>query len=960
MARKAVKIIQPQEGFQQKFTRSNVDVAFGGGVLNPQPATSLILTPTGFKTFADIRVGDEVCGLQNEVQHVTHRDEEGEKDCIRVVLEDGSNAECALDHKWWILKDGQEMTAIGFELLESFQVSKEKNIPYEVSIFRMLGKPTPVRVKEVLDIGRKEVVCIGVSNDDELYITDDYLITKNCGKAQPLNAKILTPRGWTYMGKLQEGDIICSVKGEQQKVLRVYEKGVRDIYSVEFDFGSVECCLEHLWTVLDRETNNTVTLTLDEIRKNGCKRYCVLCPEAVEYHPLFVKDLPIAPYTLGRMLGKDSIDNDDLSENARYKLRELGIADEFHIPDIYKQNTIKNREDLLRGIIDEKAIEFEPGEREIITIILPKTILRDVADLCASLGGTISVLKEMNTHARVSILMPNISKFYSPTKDESFSTWNKKIYRNIKAVVFRRRAQTRCILVSSSDHLYITNDFIPTHNTFAAILMVAEPSLDSAFRGVFTRRNLGNLKAGGGIVDDFNAAYGDYVNIKTSDNPRIQFPSGAFIDCMHIANEEPKALMERVKGWQYDLAYLDELTSYEFTSFSIIGTRVRGKAKWTGKMRGTTNPKRGHWTRKILDWYVGLDGFIIPERDGVVRYYYQSGETVDDIIWGDSKEEVYALCKPDIDRKLAKLGGKEWTYKDMIRSFVFYAGKMSENKASVGSNSSYIGSVAAVGGRRAQQLIEGNFNVDEDEEDKIPITSRDAQMVFTNDEARNGDFWITVDLADVGTDNLVALYWDGFHVEDIMIVQCSTPKMNYERIKMFATRHGVPDRHVVYDATHGTYMYDYMPEAQPFISAGSPVGLYALMSDRLKDECYLRLIDAITNNRLSFSQEVASRRYIHQGIKEEFTVQTEFLEECSVVRMYEKPNGKMKLLTKKEMNAMLGKNRSMDLLDPCAMRMYPVLRYQYGDELDQTSMSSHKDEDGSSGTVNVFDEGFWC
>lgn len=958
--RQKLKIIQPQEGFQQRFTRSNVDVAFGGGVLNPQPLTSHILTPKGFVSLADLKAGDTVAGIGGEWQTITHCDREGEKDCIRVVLEDGSSAESALDHKWWILKDGQEMTAIGFELLESYQIAKEKGLEYRVWLFRYVNnKPVPVLLKEVIDIGKKEVACVGVSNEDELYITDDYLITKNCGKAQPYSARILTPNGFTHMGSLKEGDIICDTRGLDQTVLRVYEKGVRSVYLVEFDNGRVECCEEHLWTVVDPRTGKEETLTLKELMGRDYRKLAVRCPDPVNYSWANRPALPMAPYTLGRTLSKRTIDSDDLSANMRAKLRLMGIDTEFHIPKEYMVSSIADRKDLLRGLLDEGAVLIEDSMLKYYSIRVYNSFVGDIAELCESLGGKADIVKKDANTTDLHIYMPKTYQYNSAKKHLAFQEKKVNIYRYFTSIEYSRKAQTRCILVSSPNHLYITNDYIPTHNTFAAILMVAEPSLDSLFRGVFTRRNLGNLKAGGGIVDDFRSAYGDYANIKTSENPRIQFPSGAFIDCMHIADESPGKLMERIKGWQYDLAYLDELTSYEFSTFSMIGTRVRGKAQWTGKMRGTTNPKRSHWTRKMLDWYIGLDGFVIPERDGVVRYYYQAGETVDDLVWGDSKEEVYSLCKPDIDRKLAKLGGKSWTYKDMIRSFVFYAGKMSENKASVGNNSSYIGSVAAVGGKRAQQLIEGNFNVDEEEDDKIPISSHDAQMVFTNDEARNGDYWITVDLADVGTDNLVALFWDGLHVEDIMIVSDSTPKMNYERIKMFATRHNVSDRHIVYDATHGTYMYDYMPEAQPFISAGSPIGMYALMSDRLKDECYLRLIDAIANNRISISAKVASTRYVHQGINEEYTVQTEFLEECAVVRMHEKPNGKMKLLTKKEMNALLGKNRSMDVLDPCAMRMYPLLKYQYGEELEMTSIRKNKVSNEGGGTFNIYEDSSW-
>ena len=71
----------------------------------------------------------------------------------------------------------------------------------------------------------------------------------------------------------------------------------------------------------------------------------------------------------------------------------------------------------------------------------------------------------------------------------------------------------------------------------AAVLCVAEPSLDSRFRAVFLRNNLGDLKSGGGILDEFKKMYGGYVNIVESGDPHVDFPIGARIDVTHIADQ---------------------------------------------------------------------------------------------------------------------------------------------------------------------------------------------------------------------------------------------------------------------------------------------------------------------------------------------------------------------------------------------------------------------------------------
>lgn len=496
--------------------------------------------------------------------------------------------------------------------------------------------------------------------------------------------------------------------------------------------------------------------------------------------------------------------------------------------------------------------------------------------------------------------------------------------------------------------------------TAGAVLMCAEPSLDANFRAVFLRNNLGDLKSGGGILDEFKSMYRGGVNVVESGDPHVDFPSGARIDVTHIADQTREKVRQRFKGRQYDLIYFDEMTGFSWECFTEVCTRNRGTGKWTGKVRGTTNPERDHWLREFLDWYIGLDGFIREDREGVVRYFYMSGASVKDVVWGDSKEEVYHKCKIDIDRKLAKINGKKGksTYKDMIRSFTFYLGRMSENVSSIGNNSGYVGAVAMSGGANSEQLLEGNWNVSTKNDMNCPIPQEMANQVFLNDEMRNGDRWVTCDLADTGTDNFVCIAWDGFHIIDMLILGQTTPRQNAEYLQMFAGQHDIADSHIIYDAIRGTYINDYIPDAIPYVSYHAPMGLYGRMAQRLKDECYLRLVECIKRGELSCEQKIAEKVYEHQKLKSNITIQNEFLEECMVVHFQDMPSGKKRLLSKKEMNQKLGKGRSMDLLDPCAMRMLPVLDLPYGDELQNTAQEYVEDEELAHG--GIYDETTWC
>lgn len=498
--------------------------------------------------------------------------------------------------------------------------------------------------------------------------------------------------------------------------------------------------------------------------------------------------------------------------------------------------------------------------------------------------------------------------------------------------------------------------------SFAAVLAMAEPSIDPRFRACFLRNNLSDIRSGGGLLSEFKNVYGDGVTTVESGEPHVDFSSGARVDLTHLSDQGREKVLQRFRGRQYSVIYFDEGTNFEWDAFTAIYSRNRSDSKWSGHVLMTTNPKRSHWLRIFLDWYIGTDGFIIEDRAGVVRYWYVNGESVKDVVWGDSKAEVYAKCKVPIDRALSKINGKDGkaTYQDMIKSFTFYLGRMSENKASIDNNKGYAGSVAVMGGRTAMANLEGNWNIDPDEDLDAPINPTAANEVFFNDPQVNGDKWITADLADYGNDNLVVICWDCFHIIDIMIIGQSTPRQNAERIQLMAERHKVGDDHIIYDATAGRYINDYIPDAIPYISMSQPRGLYGRMAFILKDECYQRLVQMICKGLISCEEEVALRPYVHIKLKQEITVQTEFLEECSVVRFKEVGSGKKRLMNKKEMNQMLGKGRSMDLLDACAMRMYPILEYELGSELESTMPEYVDEETDVFGRRSIYDNSTWA
>lgn len=504
--------------------------------------------------------------------------------------------------------------------------------------------------------------------------------------------------------------------------------------------------------------------------------------------------------------------------------------------------------------------------------------------------------------------------------------------------------------------------------SFAALLMAAEPSLDPNFRMVYIRKNIQDTKVGGGGCDEAMKIYGHCATLKLSENPRLTFNNGSFIDFTHMNDQTPDKVLERIRGWQYSVIYFDEGTGFEWSTVRLIFSRNRGAGKWTGKIRITCNPKKSHWLRIWLDWWIDpITGFVIPERDGVVRYFYITGDTVKDVVFGDSKKEVYYKCKSQIDGILSKMNsnGSKYTYEDLVKSTTLYSGLLSDNKALLENNPGYIGSIAAMGEKQALANLQGNFNVDIDDDSESPIPAHAARAIFETDPMTNGDRWITADLADKGTDNFLAIVWDGLHVMDIVIKGKTTPRQNAEILHDLAVRFDIADNHIIFDGNNAAYINDYIPDAVPFVSYKLPRGMYARQVCSLKDESYMRLVYIINNQLMSFNPKVADRIYYHQKMKEQIPISTEFVEECSVVRFKDQAAGKKRLFNKHEMNVALGKGRSMDLLDPMAMRMYPFCMYEYGTELEKTAGYAREEEEehnvyGGRMNVNIYDDSTWA
>lgn len=356
------------------------------------------------------------------------------------------------------------------------------------------------------DIWQEMALRSFVSNDhDKIRIT--LQACAGPGKAQPYDTLITMGNGdLKLFGELNPGDLILG-SGGLTRVTHIHERGTRDVYKVSFSDGtSTESCLEHLWTVVDRGKKHTYsTKELIYKLKTNNRRYLKLPqPSAVTYNSS--PPLPIDPYTLGAWLGDghsktsrmtcfDSEIMERIGGTVRNKdkgvycipslitkLKKIGLGscstyDKF-IPREFLTASIEDRISLLQGLMDtDGCIDKRDGHCEIS--LSSSQLIEDAAYLVRSLGGLAKMQKSRipfytNKEGekvpgaisyRLTINTPFNPFFlkrkaaYWKRSDQRYRT------RYITKVEYSRETKTRCITVDAADSLYLTNDFIITHNS---------------------------------------------------------------------------------------------------------------------------------------------------------------------------------------------------------------------------------------------------------------------------------------------------------------------------------------------------------------------------------------------------------------------------------------------------------------------------------------------------------------
>jgi hypothetical protein len=168
-------------------------------------------------------------------------------------------------------------------------------------------------------------------------------------------------------------------------------------------------------------------------------------------------------------------DNQLWRELERLGLERARSNDKF-IPDEYLYDSTSNRVALLQGLMDTDGTVNKKGK--VCFHSNSKALIDGVVELCRGLGGLAyssinKINKYGNTEYVVHINFPSseIMPFYLTRKKERALvrySENRKRPRSVLMISKIEKIEdqeTQCILVDDKDHLFLTNDYIVTHNS---------------------------------------------------------------------------------------------------------------------------------------------------------------------------------------------------------------------------------------------------------------------------------------------------------------------------------------------------------------------------------------------------------------------------------------------------------------------------------------------------------------
>lgn len=511
------------------------------------------------------------------------------------------------------------------------------------------------------------------------------------GKAQPIDSIVYTAGGPVPIGSLSVGSRVLTHDSTEAKIIGIFPQGNKPVFKVTFSDGSyTRCCKEHLWTIESPDNfSGRKTVSLEEIMeyglytKSGKKKIRIpLCKPAA----FSTNNLLIHPYMMGILLGdgcfsnkvslstadkeivefieNNLVDGHKLTQNGKYDflisknsnlidnyyhtvIRRLGLMNcrsyEKFIPKEYLYSYTNDRLELFYGLMDSDGAVSKDGKCITFTTT-SKQLSDDFRCLVESLGGTTTVSERVTNYTYKGILKQgrvSYTHYIKLTLDRYFRLQRKQNrvvkhdkyfpQRFITSIEYDGVEECVCIKLDSKDELYLTDNFIVTHNTACAVGLAVTSWLDGGYdKIVITRPTIATDEKEGGrgigyLPGDIKEKMDPYMR-PIYDEMLTYMDKGILVKAMYDGKIEIAPLdFMRGRTFHDSFVIMDEGQNCTSGQLKMFTTRLGSRSKMVVNGDIEQFDRRGdscdlkYWVENIVNNEEGI-GVIQLDQSDIIRH----------------------------------------------------------------------------------------------------------------------------------------------------------------------------------------------------------------------------------------------------------------------------------------------------------------------------------------------------
>lgn len=461
--------------------------------------------------------------------------------------------------------------------------------------------------------------------------------------------------------------------------------------------------------------------------------------------------------------------------------------------------------------------------------------------------------------------------------------------------------------------------------SFTSLMEVLKDIKNPHFKAVILRNEKPDVE---NLETDSRRLFSQFGKYNKSKNDMTwNFDNGGSLSFSYYAGDFEKDFKIRFQGKQYSYICIDEGTQCPYKKFKYLLTNNRNGSGIRNRFWITCNPDPESWVRKFIDWWVDENGYIDPQKNGVIRYCFMEGDSPNSIYWGDTREEVYEQCKDKIDaawdEKYEKFG---LTKAEMfVKSVTFVRADVSDNIELVSTDPSYLANLAQQDEEQVMRDLKANWNFKASGDDMIKM--EDLEAIYDNaEQIDDGIDRASADIAFTGGDNFVMWHWRGWHCVDLIVCRLDSRTL-VSVVSAKLREWGVRECNFTYDMQGiGQYFKGFFPEAIPFNNQAAPIagnrkeedGVKKLYKD-LKSQCAFLFYLAVKDRKISIDSDLLDRKYSGKDF-EKVPLRQILMKERKMLRRDEtSDDSAFRLIKKKEAKKYVG--HSPDFFESLFYRM---------------------------------------